>query len=346
VGKKEAAAKLHELWNGKVEHYVSTKTRPNLFGSEFAFDSTGFESTGSMAHYAMDHASGPGQQGLYTAEQAKEFLEFQLRLNLGDRGWLENTYYQLGSDYRGSLTYLLSYMSQMGGWGVLDYGLYFAKDPTDYLRLGYASALSSWALVNSGTAESNYGFWWPGKENDGAAGGGFNPEPMGNGWIRKAVPRGAWYYSAEQDVSYCGALRIHATIVTRDPIFGEIAYGGVLTRKTDTVSVIPRDGLRSRFRVIRDDQRLHMELIGDGFAAGQPVTVNDKLTKIQFTLENRVKAAHKAQLCINGLAAGEYKFTVDGQSQTVRMPGDAADHWLELPVGAGPTAKVTIEKAS
>ena len=169
---------------------------------------------------------------------------------------------------------------------------------------------------------------------------------MGSGWIRKAVPRGAWYYSAEQDVSYCGALRIHATIVTRDPIFGEIAYGGELTRKTDTVSVIPRDGLRSRFRVIRDDHRLHMELIGDGFAAGQPVTVNDKLTKIQFMLENRVKAAHKAQLCISGLATGEYKFTVDGQSQTVRMPGNAADHWLEQPVGAGPTAKVTIERAS
>jgi hypothetical protein len=110
--------------------------------------------------------------------------------------------------------------------------------------------------------------------------------------------------------------------------------------------VIPRDGLRTRFRVIRDDQRLHMELIGAGFAARQPVVVNDKLTRMQFTLENPVKASHTAQLCINGLAAGDYKFTVDGKSQTVRMPGDAADHWLELPVGAGPTAKVTIEKAS
>ncbi len=345
-GKKAEAARLHELWNGKVESYVNTKTRPNLFGSEFAFDSTGFESTGSMAHYAMDQISRPRGRGLYTAEQAKEFLEFQLRLNLGDRGWLENTYYQLGSDYRGGLNYLLSYMSQMGGWGVLDYGLYFAKDPTEYLRLGYASSLSSWALVNSGTPESNYGFWWPGKENDGATGGGFNPEPMGSGWIRKAVPRGAWYYSAEEDVGYCGALRTHATIVTKDPIFGEYAYGGELARKADTVSVIPRDGLRARLHVIRDDQRLHMELIGDGYAGGQPLVLNDKLTRIQFTLENRVRAAHKAQLCINGLAAGEYRFTVGGQSRTVKMPGDAADHWLELPVGAGPTAKVTIEKVS
>ena len=221
-GKTAEEGRLTELWNGKVAHYVNVRRRPNLFGSEFAFDSTGFESTGSMAHYAMDHAAAPGQEGAYTAEQARAFLETQLRLNIGDRGWLENTYYQLGSDYRGSLSYLLSYMSQMGGWSILDYGLYFAKEPAEYLRLGYASSLSSWALVNSGTAESGYGFWWPGKANDGATGGGFNPEPMGNGWIRKAVPRGAWYYSAEEDVGYCGALRTHATIVTKDPIFGGV----------------------------------------------------------------------------------------------------------------------------
>ena len=45
---------------------------------------------------------------------AKTFSDFQLRLNMSDRGWLETTYYQLGSDYRGNLTYLLSYMSQVG----------------------------------------------------------------------------------------------------------------------------------------------------------------------------------------------------------------------------------------
>ena len=344
-GKKTEAAKLHELWNGKVEHYVNTQTRPNLFGSEFAFDSTGFESTASMAHYAMDQAAKPGEQGLYTLDQAKEFLNFQLRLNVGDRGNLENNYYQLGSDYRGGLNYLLSYMSQMGGWGVLDYGLYFAKDPATYLRLGYASSLSSWALVNSGTAESGYGFWWPGKENDGATGGGFNPEPMGSGWIGKAVPRGAWYYSAEEDVGYCGALRTHATIITKDPVFGEFAYGGELTRKGDTVSVIPRDGLRARVHVVRDDQRLHLELIGVNYAPEKPVVINDKLSNIQITLENNSRAAHHGQLCISGLPAGEYKITVDDQSQTVTMPGDAADHWIELPLGAGATAKLTIQKA-
>ncbi len=108
-----------------------------------------------------------------------KFMNFQLLLNMSDRGWLEPTYYQLGSDYRGNLSYLLSYMSQLGGWSILDYGLHFAADPTDYLRLGYASSLSSWALVNSGTDESGYGYWFPGKNNDGATGGGFMPEPHG-----------------------------------------------------------------------------------------------------------------------------------------------------------------------
>ena len=172
--------------------------------------------------------------------------------------------FQLGSDYRGNLSYLLSYMSQLGGWSILDYALHFAEDPTDSLRLGYASSLSSWALVNSGTEASGYGQWFPGRNNDGATGGGFMPDAIGRGWIGKEVSRGAWYYSAEQDVSYCGALRTHATIVTRDRVFGEYAYGGELTRKADTVSVIPRDGLRTRLHVIRDDQRLRQSALGRG----------------------------------------------------------------------------------
>ncbi len=342
-GKIAEAGKLAGLWNTKVEHYVNARTRPNLFGSEFAFDSTGFESTGSMAHYAMDHAGQPGSP--YTTDQAKAFLDFQLRLDMGDRGWLENTYYQLGSDYRGGLNYLLSYMSQMGGWSVLDYGLYFAKDPAEYLRLGYASSLSSWALVNSGTADSNYGFWWPGKENDGATGGGFNPDPMGTGWIRKAVPRGAWYYSAEEDVGYCGAIRTHATIVTKDPIFGEFAYGAELTRTGDSVSVIPRDGLRSRFHIIRDDQRLHMELRGDGFAKEQPVVVNDALSRIAFTLENRVQAAHTGSLELSGLAAGNYTLTIDGKATPLKIADSATTQVIDLPLSVAATAKVSIEKA-
>lgn len=350
-GKREWAKTLRAYWEGKVERFVNRT--PNLYGSEFAFDSTGFESTGAFAKYAMTHVLGPGEQvpanlaaqdfrRRVTYDAALKFMNFQLLLNMSDRGWLETTYFQLGSDYRGSMSYLLSYMSQMGGWSILDYALHFAKDPTDYLRLGYASSLSSWALMNTGTEESGWGYWFPSRNNDGATGGGFMPEPIGRAWIGKEMTRGAWYYSAEEDVGYCGALRTHATIVARDPIFGEIAYGGVLKREGAAIRVVPRDGLRVRFHVIRGDQRFHMTLDRDGYASEQPIVVSDDLSSIRFTLENRVGRAHETNLALTGLPAGDYTVAVDGR--TVGTGRGAAETRMSLPVGEGATAQVTLTR--
>ena len=340
-GKKEWADTLRGYWEGKVERFVM-KT-PNLYGSEFAFDSTGFESTGAFAKYAVTR-NAPEFRQRVPADAAQQFMDFQLRLNMTDRGWIEPTYYQLGTDYRGSTSYLLSYMSQMGGWSILDHALHFASDPTEYLRLGYASSLSSWALVNSGTKESGYGYWFPSPNNDGAAGGGFMPEASGRAWIGKTMSRGAWYYSAEEDVGYCGALRAHATIVTRDPVFGEFAYGGVLTRSGGAVSVVPRDGLRVRFHVIRGDQRLHLELKQDGFATEQPVLVSDALDRVSFTVENRSGGAHETGLWVAGLPAGTYAVTVNGKSVT-NISGGPTDTPVALPIAAAGAARVEIRRA-
>jgi hypothetical protein len=241
------------------------------------------------------------------------------------------------------MSYLLSYMSQMGGWSILDYGLHLAQDPTDYLRLGYASSLSSWALVNSGTAESGYGYWNPSRENNGATGGGFVPEARGYGWIGKQMPRGAWYYGAEEDVGYCGALRTHATIVARDPIFGEMAYGGLLTRQGKSVRVVPRDGLRVRLHVIRGNQRLHMILDHDGYAKEQPVVIADDLSRVEFTLENRAGEAHETRLTIAGLPAGDYAVTVGGGSVAAIRGGGQAEQKIELPV-SGAVVRVTVAR--
>ena len=349
-GKREWARTLRGYWEGKVERFVNRT--PNLYGSEFAFDSTGFESTGAFAKYAMTHVLGPGERApadlsendfrrRVTYDAALKFMNFQLLLNMSDRGWLETTYFQLGSDYRGSMTYLLSYMSQMGGWSILDYGLHFAMDPTDYLRLGYASSLSSWALMNTGTEESSWGYWFPSRNNDGATGGGFMPEPTGRAWIGKEMTRGAWYYSAEEDVGYCGALRAHATIVARDPVFGEIAYGGVLAREGRDIKVIPRDGLRVRFHVVRGDQRFHMTLDRDGYASEQPIVVSDDLSSIRFTLENRAGRAHQSGVTLRGLPPGDYAVTVDDRSvATVR--GTPAETRIALPIGDGEASRVAI----
>lgn len=177
----------------------------------------------------------------------------------------------------------------------------------------YVGPNGAWALVNSGTAGSGYGAWFPSANNDGAAGGGFMPEAIGRAWIGKEMRRGAWYYSAEEDVGYCAAIRTHATIVAHDPIFGEIAYGGVLTRSRGVDSVIPRDGLRVRFHVVRGDQRLHLELDHDGFAKEQPIAIADDLSRIEFTVENRTGGAHTTGLSIEGLPAGGYDVVVSGR---------------------------------
>jgi Family of unknown function (DUF5695) len=356
-GKQEWANEVRGLWETKVAHFVLNT--PNLYGSEFSFDSTGFESTEAFARYAVRNAGkhnvdppkiavGPGRGEIpkfsdVTPEAAKKFQDFQMLLNTNDRGWIETAYYLLGSDYRSSTSYLQSYMSHLGGWAVLDHGLNFADNPTDYLRLGYASALSAWCLVNSGTAESGYGYWYPAKANDGATGGGFIPEAWGRGWIGKTMPRGAWYYSAEEDVGYVGALRTHATVVVNDPVFGDYAYGGILTRTKGSVQVVARDGLRMRLHVIRNKQRLHLLFDNDGFAAEHPITISDDLSSVAFRIDNRAHRAHATQMRIGGMPSGNYAISVNG-SQVANFSGSDQEQIVRVPLPSGEDAAVTIAR--
>ena len=82
-------------------------------------------------------------------------------------------------------------------------------------------------------------------------------------------------------------MRSAATIVVDDPIFGLYAYGGDVSRENNVTQVIPKDGLRARFHIVRGAQRVHIVLDRDGFAKDKPVSFDDALTTIRFTLENR-----------------------------------------------------------
>lgn len=344
-GRKEQADKLRAHWETKARHFIND--RPYLFGSEYPFDSTGFESTHALAKYAMERLHEPdGEEFRRTVKQSDSeyFLQQQMKLNLACRG-TEPAYYWLGSDFRGSgnASYTLSYMAQMGGWAVEDYGLNYADDAIPYLRLGYASYLSSWALLNSGTAESNYGFWFPGKENDGGAGGGFEPRPWGHAWLgNKEMGRGSWWYSGEIDLGFSAALRMAATVVSEDPVFGLFAYGGVLTRAQASIRVIPRDGLRARFDIVRGTQRVQMEFDRDGFASEQPVTFDDSLSRIDFSIENRSGEAHETSLQLRGLPAGSYGLSLDGQPIASFSSRSGEEQSLKLPIGAAGTERLII----
>jgi hypothetical protein len=262
-------------------------------------------------------------------------MDRQLMGNLAVRGWLETSYYKLGADPS------LSYMAAMGGWGVLDYGIHFAPEPADWLQLGYASYLSSWSLMNTGTADTDYGFWFPGKENDGAAGWQFMSSKVGSAWMGSSypggvqVPRGPWYYDGEIDLGFGGALRMARTLVTEDPLFGWIAYGGTWEEEGDALEVVPRDGLRKRFDVVLPDpraprqraRRLMIELSRDGFVRGEAVRVDKGLDRISFVLENTTGDSHETELGLWLPYGSDYVLTQDGAPRALTPTGNWDYPW-------------------
>ncbi len=345
---QDRAQRLRIHWERKVRTFVRGDV--DIFRSEYAFDSTGFESTHALAKYAMqrlDEMNGnnvdepDGRPREIAAEQVRKFMEAQMAANIFCRGSIEPAYYYLGSDYRGGGgdRYVLTYMSQMGGWSVLDYALNFAKDPAPYLRLGYQSYLSAWALLNSGPADSNYGYWYPGEENDGGAGGGFEPAPYGTTWLEQPHHRGSWYYSCEIDLGFSGALRAAATVLTDDPIFGRFCLGGDWRSAGDAIEITPRDGVRRRFHAMLDAGRLHMQLERDRFAPAASIVLANDLSRVRVELESSTSAAHDSTLRLSGLPDGTYRVSdaSDAPLTTFTIAGDA-EVLIALPIPAASRA--------
>jgi hypothetical protein len=338
VGKHAEAAQLRTHWEKKVTFFVSGS--PNLFGSEYAFDSTGFESTQAIARYALDH---PMTQDII-AEAATKFAAMQVRANLFCRGVIEKAYYYYGSDYRGGAgdAFTLSYMSPMGGWGVLNHALYDRREPDATIRLGYASFLSAWSLMNTGTRESGFGYWFPGEANDGGTGGGFEPAAYGMTWLGQPHHRGPWYYSSETDLGYCGALRTAATIVADDPVFGLFCFGGQMRAENASLHIVPRDGVRRRFYLRAAGQNIDLELTGARFAKEEPIQWSTERHEFVFALETETTAMDVVQLRIVGLPTRSYK-AICGQATSELNPDGKT---LQLHVHPGSTRmKVQIVRS-
>lgn len=286
-GRSFEADRLHTFWMRKVK-FFATECK-DVFGSEYPFDTTGFESTYYLAEDAMKAAVmeqdlSPFAEGIPYGK-AQAFLESQHSCNLACRGYLEPAYYCYGSDYRGNNThYLLSYMSQMGGCSVLEHALYYEKEPWEMLRLGYGSLLSSYALMNTGTEESNYGYWFPGKEHDGAAGGGFEPLCEGETWLNQPHHGGSWYYSCEIDLGFCGGLRGAALIAAKDPLFGWLAYGGTMEEKADSYLIKNADQGGRRFHYLEGKKRFHA-LLDRGAFAQETAVIQKDTSKIELHFE-------------------------------------------------------------
>jgi hypothetical protein len=377
-GFPDRAAWLRGEWEKKVKYFVYDDKYP--FRSEYAIDRTAFESSYALAKYGATHDMAPdtnlwfdrNKKAWYshpsvTRADSRAFMDRQLRAGLAVRGWLEPGYYLLGSDFTGSSDVgALSYMANMGGWGILDYALRFAPSPWDWLQLGYASYLSSWALMNTGRPDTNYGYWFPGQENDGASGWQFMTAKFGRAWIRKDVPRGPWHYDGEIDLGYGAGLRMAATIVADDPLFGLIAYGGTIATTGAQISVVPRDGLRQRFATVglgggaassTGARQSHaprlaagagtasppsppvfrIELDRDGFEAGAPVMLDRDLRRVAFTVENRTGDRHTTVLAFAPPGDGRWEMRVDGR-RVALQPNASADYPLRAEFAMGPGA--------
>ncbi|MDX9929968.1 MAG: DUF5695 domain-containing protein [Bacteroidales bacterium] len=335
-GRQEDADWLRGEYEKKVKFFIYDNRYP--FSSEYAFDRTAFESSHAFAKYGVLNPIKPDKNLWYDKtrevwyshpevkpEDARRFMDRQLYAGLTVRGWLETTYFQLGADNS------MSYMAKMGGWSILDYGKYFADRPWDWLQLGYASYLSSWSLMNTGTPESDYGFWAPGKQNDGAMGWAFVSSKRGRAFIRKEYDRGAWMYDGEADLGNGAAIRIAETILTNDPLFGWMAYGGLLTTGRRDFSIIPKDGLRNRFSIITDKIRVSLELSRDGFLDGAPLVVGSDLSGIRFTLENRTGDSHKTRFSVVADPGKSVRLAVDGK--TVKpLSQDGRTTWFEIDI--------------
>lgn len=333
-GRQEDADWLRGEYEKKVKFFIYDNKYP--YSSEYSFDRTAFESSYAFAKYGALNKMQSDTNLWYdkirevwyshpdvSTDDALEFMERQLYSGLTVRGWLETKYFQLGADGG------MSYMAKMGGWSILDYGKYFASNPYKWLRLGYASYLSSWSLMNTGTEESNYGFWAPGKINDGAMGWAFMSSKHGRAWIRKEYDRGAWMYDGEADLGNGAAIRIAETILTDDPLFGLMAYGGILRENRNSYSVIPRDGLRCRFSVITEKNRWSIELDRDGFARDGEIVVGRSLKSLTFEIENRTGDSHNAGLTIFVPDGRKLNINIDGREV---IPVKEADHTYRIDI--------------
>jgi hypothetical protein len=157
--------------------------------------------------------------------------------------------------------------------------------------------------------------------------------------------RGSWWYSGEIDLGYSGALRSAATVVTDDPIFGLFAYGGDLSRDKNLIQVVLKDGLRSRFHIMRGVQHVHLLLDRDGFAKDKPISFDDSLSTIRFTLENRGDTSHETLVKMAGLPAGRYEAKSGNRPAHVFTVHHGEEQKLAIQVNASGAA-VAIRRVS
>ena len=342
-GLKEKAAELRHEWEKKAKWFIYDEPYP--YSSEFVTDRTAFESTYFLAKYGIQNDMKPDtnlwfdpnadkwySHPVVTKAAARDFMERQLYAALSCRNTLETQWYKLGGDAS------MSYMARMGATGIIDYGYRYADDPYFWLRLGFAGHINPFGLANTGTPESNYGYWFPGKEKDGAIGQAFISYKFGGmaNWGRAQSSRGAWEYDMEGDLGWCAITRTAVTMLVDDPIFGWMVYGGNLNEEPNRFAVYSDDAARIRFRVVNDNIRVGLELERDNISGTRPIIVNKDMKSMELTLENGVNYKHTTRIKVDAKGASNPRLTADGKN--ISSKRDRYGNWIfDVPVDKSET---------
>ena len=278
-GLQDEADFVRNKWTLKADRFSQ---RDYPYGSEMSQDATAYEAVHAMAKFS----------GLPSLAHKTN------QINLANRSW-QPVWHNYGSDNRwfGDSHYRLSYMTQLGAWGLLDYGLNFASttDKPWLLRCASGAIMAGWATIHT-TAEGES------VVNNGAASWVFHTE---------SGPNGMNTWSGEQDIGYWGALQSLASVVVNDPLFGWTCYGCELNSSGAEFKIIPKDGLRKRIHIA--EPRFSIELQRDCFESGQIVSIDKNFAEISFSLDRQVDYFPLATtLEITGLNEYKYAILVNG----------------------------------
>lgn len=313
-GRHEDAEYLRGYWERKAKYFIYDDMYP--YHSEYEMDRTAFESSFALAEYALLNPMECDDSLWYDTNMKTwyshpdvsdkatwDFMERQFNANLSCRGVLEAEWNTQGSDFFGSSDHSEhSYMARMGGYGILNYALRYDDDPAEWLPLGYASYLNPYGVMNVGDEESGYGYWYPGKEKNGAIGQAYTSEKFGKPWIGTEEDRGPWRFCGEGDLGMCAITRTATSVLIEDPLFGWVLYGGNMDKHSDgTFHLYPDDGVRQDLWIVTEKTRVHIKLSRDNWSMECPIKVDLRKKEATLTVISEDVANHRTSVLVENI---------------------------------------------
>lgn len=275
------AARLKE----KAEYFTTASYPYSCEG--FGLDTCAYEAIYAYARYIGDDV----------------LAERVTQVNRANRGQTP-VWYLYGSDCPGQENKIrLRYMTQVGGWALLNETRELADDKATSIRLAYGSYLAGWALINTGYYDDNpankyaSGWYYQGAK-------GTNVISNESWWAMSPVYNGLVALSGESALGYWAGLKMACTALVEDELFGLYCYGGELTETEDSLTVVPKDGVRQRLYFWTEIMPINVEAEQDRLVS---VTVRKDGTSLEAVVESSSSLSHEGHIMMAGLKAGQYK---------------------------------------